>query len=116
MMASPRPLTLETLPVRRALGAELRPDDEMLSRDGRIAVESRRAGETGVLIARPAGASGPLPGVVYLHGGGMIAGDERSDLPAVLDWVEQAGGRVVALGLPAPPGPPLPAGGGGLPP
>ena len=97
MAASPRPLTLETLPERRALGARLRPDDATLTRGGRITIENRRAGETEVLIARPAGVDGPLPGVVYLHGGGMIAGDVRSDLPVVLDWVEQVGVVLVSV-------------------
>ncbi|GAA3922146.1 alpha/beta hydrolase [Actinoplanes auranticolor] len=109
MAATPRPLTLDVLPARRALGAELRPADELLSRDGRITLESRQAGETGVLIARPAGVRGPLPGVVYLHGGGMIAGDERSDLPGVLDWVEQAGVVLVSVDYRLAPEHPYPA-------
>jgi acetyl esterase/lipase len=110
MAASPRPLTLEVLAARRALGAEQRPGDEVLSRDGRIELESRQAGETGVLIARPAGVSGPLPGIVYLHGGGMIAGDERSDLPVMLDWVEEAGVVLVSVAYRLAPEHPYPAG------
>ena len=110
MAASPRPLTPETLPERRALGARLRPDDATLTRGGRITIESRRAGETEVLIARPAGARGPLPGVVYLHGGGMIAGDVRSDLPVVLDWAEQVGVVLVSVDYRLAPEHPYPAG------
>ncbi|WP_433718390.1 alpha/beta hydrolase [Actinoplanes sp. CA-051413] len=110
MAATPRPLTLDVLPARRALGAELRPTDELLSRDGRITLETRQAGETSVLIARPAGMEGPLPGVVYLHGGGMIAGDERSDLPGVLEWVEQVGVVVVSVAYRLAPEHPYPAG------
>jgi acetyl esterase/lipase len=110
MAATPRPLTLDVLPARRALGAELRPTDELLSRDGRIALETRQAGETSVLIARPTGAKGPLPGVVYLHGGGMIAGDERSDLPGVLEWVEQAGVVLISVAYRLAPEHPYPAG------
>jgi acetyl esterase/lipase len=82
----------------------------MLSRGGRIKLESRQVGETGVLIARPAGLTGPLPGVVYLHGGGMIAGDERSDLPVMLDWVEQAGVVLVSVEYRLAPEHPYPAG------
>jgi acetyl esterase/lipase len=110
MAASPRPLTLEVLPARRALGDELMPTDEMLSLGGRITVEERQAGEIKVLIARPAGATGPLPGVVYLHGGGMIAGDLRSDLPVVLDWVEQAGMVLISVAYRLAPEHPYPAG------
>ena len=110
MVASPRPLTLEVLAARRALGAEQRPGDDVLSRDGRIELESRQVGEIGVLIARPAGVDGPLPGVVYLHGGGMIAGDERSDLPVMLDWVEQAGVVLVSVDYRLAPEHPYPAG------
>ena len=109
MAASPRPLTLDVLTVRRALGAETRPGDEVLSRGGRIELESRRVGETGVLVARPAGASGSLPGVVYLHGGGMVAGDERADLPVVLDWVEQVGVVLVSVDYRLAPEHPYPA-------
>jgi acetyl esterase/lipase len=110
MAASPRPLTLDVLPARRALGAELRPSDEVLARAGRIELETRQAGGTGVLVARPAGVTGRLPGVVYLHGGGMIAGDERSDLPVVLDWVEQAGVVLVSVDYRLAPEHPYPAG------
>jgi acetyl esterase/lipase len=110
MVASPRPLTPEVLPARRALGAELRPGDDVLSREGRIELESRRAGEIELLVARPAGVTGPLPGVVYLHGGGMIAGDLRSDLPVVLDWVEQAGVVLVSVDYRLAPEHPYPAG------
>lgn len=93
MAASPRPLTLEVLPVRRQLGRDLRLTDEQMTRGGRITIESR----DGYLIVRPAGATGPLPGVVYLHGGGLMVGDERSDMPVVLDWVEQAGVAVISV-------------------
>jgi acetyl esterase/lipase len=110
MAAGPRPLTLDVLPARRALGAQQRPGDEELARDGRIVLESRRAGETTVLVARPAGARGPLPGVVYLHGGGMVAGDERGDLPVVLDWVEQVGVVLVSVDYRLAPEHPYPAG------
>jgi acetyl esterase/lipase len=110
MAASPRPLTLDVLPARRALGAELRPSDEVLSRGGRITVEERSAGEISVLVARPAGVAGPLPGVVYLHGGGMMAGDRRSDLPVVLDWVEQAGVALISVEYRLAPEHPYPAG------
>lgn len=110
MAASPRPLTLDVLPARRALGAELRPSDEVLARGGRIAIEERLAGEITVLVARPAGVTGPLPGVVYLHGGGMMAGDRRSDLPVVLDWVEQAGVVLVSVEYRLAPEHPYPAG------
>jgi acetyl esterase/lipase len=110
MAASPRPLTLDVLPARRALGAELRPSDEVLSRGGRIEIEDRRAGEIGVVVARPAGVTAPLPGVVYLHGGGMMAGDPRNDLPVVLDWVEQAGVALISVDYRLAPEHPYPAG------
>jgi acetyl esterase/lipase len=54
--------------------------------------------------------TGSLPGVVYLHGGGMIAGDPRSDLPVVLDWVEQAGVVLVSVDYRLAPEHPYPAG------
>lgn len=43
-------------------------------------------------------------------GGGMIAGDERSDLPVMLDWVEQAGVVLVSVEYRLAPEHPYPAG------
>lgn len=103
MARSPNPVTLDVLATVRDLNAAGALTDEQMRRDGAIDVERRRVpgadGDITVLIARPAGAAGPLPGVVHLHGGGLMSGDERSDMPVVLDWVEQAGVVVVSADI-----------------
>jgi acetyl esterase/lipase len=98
MASRPRPFTLEVLPAIRELAAQGTVTDEELSRGGAVAFERRVIpGGITVLILRPAGQDGPLPGMVYLHGGGMMIGDESSDADQLLDWVEQVGMVIVSV-------------------
>ena len=106
LAAGIRPLTPDALPERRGLGAAQRLTDEQLRRGG--AVEFTERGN--LLILRPSDVPGPLPCVLYLHGGGMVAGDERSDMPVVLEWVEQARVVVVSVDYRLAPEHPYPAG------
>lgn len=65
-----------------------------LSRQGRIELSDQVVpGPAGspdvpVLVCRPKGLTRPAVGVLFVHGGGMIMGDRRTGLDAVLDWVE----------------------------
>jgi acetyl esterase/lipase len=111
MASRPRPITLEVLPAVRELSAAGTVTDEELTRGGAVAFDRRVIpGDITVLILRPAGVSGPLPGVVYFHGGGTISGDESADADQLLDWVEQIGLVVVSVRYRLAPEHPYPSG------
>lgn len=74
-----------------------------LMRDGQTAdvsgyaVTSKRyeMGEFAVDVLRPADAAGPLPVVVYLHGGGWVLGDAKTHARMVREIVVQSQAAVV---------------------
>lgn len=81
-----------------------RPTAVELRADGRFAVEELRVpgaeGRPDVTLvhARPADATGPLPVLYYMHGGGMIMGNAWSVLPKILrDWSAPLGLAVVSV-------------------
>ncbi|MFI5959523.1 alpha/beta hydrolase [Cryptosporangium sp. NPDC051539] len=89
------PPTREELPaVRRPSPLQPRPTDEELSRDGRF-----RITEDGPLvICLPADAPGPVPALYWMHGGGMVMGDNRSGgLVQMLDLVADLPAAVIAV-------------------
>jgi acetyl esterase/lipase len=90
--------TPEILPaLRQNLSRTLSDDD--VRRGGAFEIEERVAGEAGVplLICRPTGADGPVPCVYWIHGGGMIVGDNRVGLSEALDWAQEFGMAVVSV-------------------
>ncbi|QDY76426.1 alpha/beta hydrolase [Streptomyces qinzhouensis] len=91
------PLTPENLAARQERDAAARPRPPLaeLRADGRFAVDElkvpgpRGAPDVTLVSARPAGVTGPLPLLYYLHGGGMIMGNAWSVLPRLLrEWAE----------------------------
>jgi acetyl esterase/lipase len=48
-------------------------------------------------VPGPAGAPAPTPTLYYTHGGGMVAGDQRSSLPKVMALAEPLGAAVVSV-------------------
>ncbi|MBB5122972.1 esterase [Streptomyces eurocidicus] len=104
--AAREPFTPENLAARqeRDAAARSRPTLRELRADGRFEVEELRvpgppAGRDVTLVsARPAGATGPLPLLYYLHGGGMIMGNAWSVLPRLLrEWALPLGLAVVSV-------------------
>jgi acetyl esterase/lipase len=98
-------LTPENLAAQRERDAASRPRPTAaeLRTDGRFAVEelSVPGAEGGpdvtLVYARPADATGPLPVLYYMHGGGMIMGNAWSVLPKILrDWSAPLGLAVVS--------------------
>ncbi|MFF0023769.1 alpha/beta hydrolase [Streptomyces sp. NPDC004082] len=100
---APSPLTPDLVPDSREVGAALRPTDEVLSREGTFTVEDREvpgppgAPPVSLLVCRPAAARGPLPVVYFVHGGGMVTGDNRVGVDGPLDWAEELGLVVVSV-------------------
>jgi acetyl esterase/lipase len=99
-------LTPENLAAQRERDAASRPRPTaaQLRADGRFIVEDLSVpGPPGspnirLVHARPADATGPLPVLYYMHGGGMIMGNAWSVLPKILrDWSAPLGLAVVSV-------------------
>jgi acetyl esterase/lipase len=77
--------------------------DDDLRRSGAFELEERLVPgapgdpDVALLICRPAGAAAPVPALYHVHGGGMIFGDNRAGLPALLDYAEELGTAVVSV-------------------
>ncbi len=96
-------MTADLIPAVRDGASALSLSDDDLRRAGSIGIEERTvpgppgAPDIVVLICRPTGRTGAGPGVVHLHGGGMVMGDRRTGLATMLDWVDQLGVVVVSV-------------------
>ncbi len=79
------------------------PTDEDLIRGGTFELRERLvpgpagAPEVPLLICRPAGAEAPVACLYFIHGGGMVFGNNRSTLPSMLDHAEQLTMAVVSV-------------------
>ena len=73
------------------------PSFDKVIRNRAVAVEDHRVSaedgyEIAVTVLRPANGSGPgsaHPGVLFIHGGGMISGNRRSEAETLCGWVER---------------------------
>ncbi|WP_198679292.1 alpha/beta hydrolase [Thermomonospora amylolytica] len=96
-------MTLDMISAMRTGRAALRPSDDDLRRGGAVEFTElavpgpEGAPDVSLLVCRPAGTTGLLPAVYFMHGGGMILGDNRSGIEMVLDWVQELG--VVAVSV-----------------
>lgn len=100
----PGPLTPELIPDRRARTVSGGLSDSDIRRDGAFDLEERvvpgpaGAPDLRVLICRPTGTAGPHPVIYNTHGGGMVAGNNRSvELADELDRAEELQLAVVAV-------------------
>lgn len=50
-----------------------------------------------VSVLRPADASGPRPGVLFIHSGGLMFGDRFSGADLVIDWIDRLGAVLVTV-------------------
>jgi acetyl esterase/lipase len=95
-----RPDTIDE--VRASLQEWPTPSLAQLEREGRfeiteVIVESE-TNAVSLLVCRPRlEAGGDLPAVYFVHGGGMVMGDNRLGLDQALDWAEHLGLLVVAV-------------------
>jgi len=90
------PLTPALIPVmRQGLPGRVPPTDEDLARGGAFSVEERSvpgpdgAPDVSLLVCRPTGVTTPLGAVYWIHGGGMIIGDNRAGVLEALDWAQE---------------------------
>jgi len=109
-------MTPDMIPALRDVMAGASPSPEDLAGDGAFAVSARRvpgpagAPDVELLIARPTGHDGPLPILYYVHGGGMVMGDNRFGVADVLPWAAELGFLVVSVEYRLAPEHPYPAG------
>ena len=91
------------------------PDDDAVTVGGRLAPTTLAApGPAGapdvpLLLLRPTHAEGPVPCLIHLHGGGLVAGDRYSDLPFVAELAAASGCAVVSVEYRLAPEHPYPA-------
>lgn len=98
-------MTPEMIAVRRESGRLHRPSHTQLTRGRSARLEDRFVPGTAdrpevpVLVCSPTGCGAvrDRPGLLYIHGGGMVCGDNRSGLDMVLDWVEEFGAVAVSV-------------------
>ncbi|WP_436533392.1 alpha/beta hydrolase [Actinoplanes sp. HUAS TT8] len=96
----PSSVTADMIGPMRA-GAIPAPPD--LTRDGSFTVTRRAvpgpAGDPDVelLILAPAGATGALPGIFHIHGGGMIIGDNTTGVELLQDWAAEIPSVIVSV-------------------
>ena len=97
------PLSTDTLPASRAAMERMA---DLYRRTGKVestdhVVASADGTEFAVRVHRPIGVDGPLPAIVWLHGGGLVAGTHRLDDGRFDRWCPKFGvvGVAVDYGL-----------------
>ncbi|BAJ32124.1 MULTISPECIES: alpha/beta hydrolase [Kitasatospora] len=108
----PAPLTPDGLAAWQRRDAERRPRPTLrqLADGGRFEAVAHDADGVPVVTARPAGADGALPALLYLHGGGLIGGNAYAVLPRVLrESAEPLGLAVLSVDYPLAPAARYPA-------
>ena len=90
--------------LRESLRAgDTRVSDDLLRRSGAIDFEERDipssdpSVRTSLLVLRPSGVRVPRAGMCFIHGGGMISGDNRTGIEVLLDWVVNLGIVVASI-------------------
>jgi acetyl esterase/lipase len=99
---------------RRAAAAQLLaavevPPNPNVTREDRTVPGPEGAPDISVRVFRPASASGTLPGVYFIHGGGMILGDVEGESAVAEQVCEQVGAVVVSVEYRLAPEDPHPA-------
>jgi acetyl esterase/lipase len=93
------PLDASTLPlIRPYASAPVEPLLEMRGVERREVSMPTPDGETlPVTVISPTDRTGLAPGVLWLHGGGMVMGDRFSQIDIPLDWLDELGTVVVTV-------------------
>ncbi|GAA2879772.1 alpha/beta hydrolase [Streptosporangium fragile] len=96
-------IRLEDLPDIRVQHSAARAAMAPLVADERVTIEDRTVpGPEGdpdirLRIYRPAGQEEPVPGLYWIHGGGMIFGEVEMEDPRLIDYVVQVGCVIVSV-------------------
>lgn len=110
----PTSLAPDEIPSFRNAARAAAPTDEELTSGGYFEVTQHHAGgtrgvtEVPLMVCRPRGRD-PEPLLLFLHGGGMVAGDARTGLPEVLQYAKFVGMSVASVGYRLAPEHPYPA-------
>ena len=80
-----------------AAGAEGVPPNDRVSSQDHVAPGRDGHPEAGVRVYRPVGSSGTLPGIFYIHGGGMVLGNIEMDDALAAMLCEMTGCVVVSV-------------------
>ncbi|MEU8364570.1 alpha/beta hydrolase [Nonomuraea sp. NPDC048882] len=77
--------------------------DEAFTKGGAFTVEEQTvpgpqdAPDISLLICSPTVAAGPVPVIYHVHGGGLVMGDNRSQVPEMLDLAQGVDAAVVSV-------------------
>lgn len=99
----PATITMDVAMAMRATEPETSLTDDQLRRDGAFVVEERHvpgpvgASDVSLLICRPSNSGGNAPGIYYIHGGGMVIGNNRGGMDQALDWAQATGAVVCSV-------------------
>ena len=99
-------------PIRRA---RRRVRDDVLTATSSVRFREVRvpgpagAPDVAVLLLSPSHGTGPWPGIFYIHGGGMVFGDNHLGVETLIEWVEELDVAVVSVEYRLAPDHPYPA-------
>src|SRR6201986_4809798 len=85
------------------------PPNENVTHEGRTVPGPEGAPDISVRVYRPVNATGTLPGIYFIHGGGMILGNVDGEDPVASAVCEHVGAVVVAVEYRLAPENPYPA-------
>ena len=80
-----------------AAGAEGVPPNDRVTSEDRLAPGRDGQPDVAVRVYRPAGSSGTLPGIFYIHGGGMVLGSVEMEDASAAMLTEMVGCVVVSV-------------------
>lgn len=106
-------MTREDIPRIRAFGADIatvRAEPHPAFERTELVVPGQSADpDVPVVVLTPAGVPGPVPTILFLHGGGMVAGNADSDLDLISELAHETGCAVVSVDYRLAPENPYPA-------
>lgn len=94
-------LTLDVIPAGRGQHIANQPEPDLhegrIEREEHTVPRSEGGPPLAVTVFRPTGSNGPLPGLYFLHPGGMIIGDRFTGINTALDWADELKAVVVTV-------------------